>query len=891
MTTIEWSPILQKAFEDVKEIVRRDLSLVVRDPNALLVLCTDASELGLGFVLAQPKPEFRHLDKKLIRPEHLEILKYGSVGITNNLTHGGSTKRELAGVIFAIKKCYDELVGNDFLLITDHEALVWLFTQEHTSPMLHRWIDLLMSLSFTVLHWLGLWNFLADAMSRPSCTNATMIKDIPATELPEHEERIEAYQLGEERSTELKEKAAFIRNKTIPNENERQQIIKDTHEEGHFGIQQTFLKIWHKGLWWPKIREQITKEIENCQTCLRHTTKRVGFHPLTPITESRPNEGWAVDLFFATEQEGKGGRLHPILIAMDICTGFVLDLKIMKTKQATEVSDELWKMICVFGPPKYLISDNGKEFLNQTLARLFKTIGTQHRTISSYHASANGRPERAIQDVKTLIKKLTEGNLRNLEKLLPKIQLAYNTRISSRTLSAPFALEFGRNANAFEDYRKLPEMKEVNEEEIKRNWDKMNKTILPAINERVVEREEQRAAKWDATHNVIDRYTPGQFVMAKEVVPGSKWNEKWVGPFEVIRCNRNGAYTLRNALGEEEPYRFPPNHLIHISHYEFPEEESHEVKRILDARGSYPNYEYLVQWRNKDLQDTWEPITAFDSIAPIQKYLKTARAAKLSPKQRTAIEETIKEMSEPETQDAVLSTSRETLMNTTNPGSFPMPPGETPMPAKPMPVQLMPPGETPMPAKPMPVQLMPPGETPMPAKPMPVRLMPAGEIPMPPGETPRNANQPSKRKNTNLDTTPKRPKFKLRFKGMEKDSTNHTSSPSLNHLETQSSDFNLHSKEPYENFSVKGPSSLNQLETLLSNSSLYSENPHVESSVKGDVMMNDNDAMDIDVNIKSHKWKFYDKSSPQRLYLRQCCEYYHACEVKSNVKERYKKEG
>ena len=541
MTTIEWSPILQKAFEDVKEIVRRDLSLVVRDPNALLVLCTDASELGLGFVLAQPKPEFRHLDKKLIRPEHLEILKYGSVGITNNLTHGGSTKRELAGVIFAIKKCYDELVGNDFLLITDHEALVWLFTQEHTSPMLHRWIDLLMSLSFTVLHWLGLWNFLADAMSRPSCTNATMIKDIPATELPEHEERIEAYQLGEERSTELKEKAAFIRNKTIPNENERQQIIKDTHEEGHFGIQQTFLKIWHKGLWWPKIREQITKEIENCQTCLRHTTKRVGFHPLTPITESRPNEGWAVDLFFATEQEGKGGRLHPILIAMDICTGFVLDLKIMKTKQATEVSDELWKMICVFGPPKYLISDNGKEFLNQTLARLFKTIGTQHRTISSYHASANGRPERAIQDVKTLIKKLTEGNLRNLEKLLPKIQLAYNTRISSRTLSAPFALEFGRNANAFEDYRKLPEMKEVNEEEIKRNWDKMNKTILPAINERVVEREEQRAAKWDATHNVIDRYTPGQFVMAKEVVPGSKWNEKWVGPFEVIRCNRNGA--------------------------------------------------------------------------------------------------------------------------------------------------------------------------------------------------------------------------------------------------------------------------------------------------------------------------------------------------------------
>ena len=231
---IEWTPDLHDAFQKVKDLVIRNLSLVVRDESSQLVLCTDASSLGLGYVLCQLKPEFKNIKHENIRQEHLEIIEYGSVAISDKLAHGSATKRELAAVIFAFRKCYYYLAGTHFLLIGDHKPLVWLFTQEHTSPMLYRWVDLLLALSFTALHWKGEWNFVSDAMSRPSCTNNIKTSDIPDDDHPQIEslsikENTENSlfnldkPLEEEKATpetldpiELANKAAYIRNKTIP---------------------------------------------------------------------------------------------------------------------------------------------------------------------------------------------------------------------------------------------------------------------------------------------------------------------------------------------------------------------------------------------------------------------------------------------------------------------------------------------------------------------------------------------------------------------------------------------------------------------------------------------------------------------------------------------------
>ena len=238
--TIVWDQPLIDSFENAKLLVKRNLSVAVRNPSSKLVLATDASSLGLGYILGQVKPEHAALKDDQIRPEHIEILEYGSVAISSVLAHGSATKRELAAVIFALKKCYSQLVADEFILFTDHEPLVWLFTKAHTSPMLHRWIDLIMTLRFQVRHWKGEWNYLADALSRPSATGNTKTSDIPKSERP----------IINNLALSNNQEAAYIRNKTAPPLEERHQMVVDTHEQGHFGIQQVFLQIWNKGNWW-----------------------------------------------------------------------------------------------------------------------------------------------------------------------------------------------------------------------------------------------------------------------------------------------------------------------------------------------------------------------------------------------------------------------------------------------------------------------------------------------------------------------------------------------------------------------------------------------------------------------------------------------------------------
>ena len=154
----------------------------------------------------------------------------------------------------------------------------------------------------------------------------------------------------------------------------------------------------------------------------------------------------------------------------------------------------------------------------------------------------------------------------------------------------------------------------------------MNKIIYPAIEEAVRERETQLAAMVDSRRAIVSSLNIGTWVMAKEVKSGSKFNEKFAGPFQVIHQNQNGSYRLKNFLDEEEPFIFHIDHLIEIEHFKFSnQEEEHEVKCILDTRGSGESTEYLVKWSNSKFDNSWLPQDAFRSQTIIAKFLAQRR--------------------------------------------------------------------------------------------------------------------------------------------------------------------------------------------------------------------------------------------------------------------------
>ncbi len=77
--------------------------------------------------------------------------------------------------------------------------------------------------------------------------------------------------------------------------------------------------------------------------------------------------------------------------------------------------------MCLFGPPKEILTDHGSEFVNSILTTLLSKLGCNHRLTSAYHPRKNGATERLNQTLINILKKLTEENQSNWDILLPYV--------------------------------------------------------------------------------------------------------------------------------------------------------------------------------------------------------------------------------------------------------------------------------------------------------------------------------------------------------------------------------------------------------------------------------------------------------------------------------------
>ncbi len=50
----------------------------------------------------------------------------------------------------------------------------------------------------------------------------------------------------------------------------------------------------------------------------------------------------------------------------------------IRSKEAVEIATHLFQYISLFGPPKVLLSDQGKEFVNAVVDKLLQQVGTEH---------------------------------------------------------------------------------------------------------------------------------------------------------------------------------------------------------------------------------------------------------------------------------------------------------------------------------------------------------------------------------------------------------------------------------------------------------------------------------------------------------------------------------
>ena len=114
----------------------------------------DASDFAIVAILSQVWDDGEHL------------VEYESRKMNAAEENYAMHERELLAVIHALQTWRHYLLGNHFIVVTNHNSLKYLQTQPTLSRRQARWVELLAKFDFDIVYRPGKSNVVADALSR-----------------------------------------------------------------------------------------------------------------------------------------------------------------------------------------------------------------------------------------------------------------------------------------------------------------------------------------------------------------------------------------------------------------------------------------------------------------------------------------------------------------------------------------------------------------------------------------------------------------------------------------------------------------------------------------------------------------------------------------------------
>ena len=153
---VEWLPKHRESFNKLKDLCTQAPILAYADYRRSFQVYTDASEMGLGAVLAQ---------KQLNGKE--SVIAYASRTLSKSEKRYDAHKLEFLSLKWAITDRFHEyLYGGDFEVYTDNNPLTYVLTTAKLDATGQRWVAALAMYNFKIYYRSGKLNANADALSR-----------------------------------------------------------------------------------------------------------------------------------------------------------------------------------------------------------------------------------------------------------------------------------------------------------------------------------------------------------------------------------------------------------------------------------------------------------------------------------------------------------------------------------------------------------------------------------------------------------------------------------------------------------------------------------------------------------------------------------------------------
>ena len=476
----KWTRECQEAFQTLKgEIASRPVS-AYPDFNRPFRLYTDASNLGLGAILAQKQ------DGKE------KIICCASRTLNNAETNYSTTKKECLAIVWGVQVFRPFLVATHFEILTDHYALQWLRSMKSTSAILHRWAAALEDYRFTILHRPGKLQGHVDALIRLPTENLMFTL----------EGKIQ-----------------------VPKE-EAETVIKEVHRQGHLGENKTW-KAFNRKYSTPQGRQKCREVVRTCPECQLGKDYKTQHSPKGHINSSGPWETVSIDIVGPLPVDGISHRY--IVTMMDVYSRYLIATPV-KNHTASTVSRCLYEsVVAYFGAPRSILSDRGTEFTGMIWESLAQLLGAKIKLTSPYYPQGNSVIERSHRTLSNMLRTmLLERKSEDWSTLLPSVMLYMNSMSQEKTGVSACEVLFGHNPNLPSDISYTPVTSLSNDREA---YVKQLKRDLQDIRQKL-----SRILGHDRDQSINPFLVGDKVIIA--LLPQEnthKFMPKWKGPFLVIK--------------------------------------------------------------------------------------------------------------------------------------------------------------------------------------------------------------------------------------------------------------------------------------------------------------------------------------------------------------------
>lgn len=184
-------------------------------------------------------------------------------------------------------------------------------------------------------------------------------------------------------------------------------------------------------------------KISECPECQAKRNNLKIKKAYIPIEVTEPLELVGMDLIGKLTPTKSGHQY--ICVIIDYFTKWT-EAYPLKTKEAAKVTQGIMDFFYRFGAPKRLLTDQGREFVNQLNYNVCEMLKKKRSLCAPYHPQTNGLVEKMNGTIQRTLTKLVRDSPQTWDEHLNATLFALRTKKQLTTQFSPYFLMFGREA-------------------------------------------------------------------------------------------------------------------------------------------------------------------------------------------------------------------------------------------------------------------------------------------------------------------------------------------------------------------------------------------------------------------------------------------------------------